>query len=387
MAISKEPISWKDLVVNRFYWVKLVFPSINEPGPTLAADATPPIFHVEHLDTQKQDGMWHVNRPKVPNYFRPCVVVKLLGQSESAFIMVISSEPSVPSRWIPVLNTPPVPGEPNLAVEVYPAWDLVGHLCYTHILHVRPVLRKAAKPEVMPGIVHIAPPMSGQELLQFSCNNMDDILALHVGYWESKSIIRKPATGIKDESTGGHGGNDSTEDDGGTEDGGKSGDEGSHSKNGSGGSSGGSSGVQGSRESQSNLNATVLEGMPFVLEGYVEPGISLLDGEEIEMGDIAEYEKSVSATLGMNIKVLSLQETAEKLAGSSIRVWAGYEDEDEDVSNEDETVLLNGTTPVELFAMDNAWTDLNLAPILMTPIPMTPTEISPIPTSQVVPVA
>jgi hypothetical protein len=247
---------------------------------------------------------------------------------------------------------------------------------------VRPVLRKAAKPEVIPDIIHIAPPMSGQELLQFSCNNMDDILALHVNYRESKRIIRKPVTGIKDKSTGDHGGNDSTEDDGGTEDGGRGGDEGSHSKNGSGGSSGGSSGVQGSGESQSNLNATVLEGMPFVLEGYVEPGISLLDGEDIEMGDIAEYEKSVSATLGMNIKVLSLQETAEKLAGSSIRVWAGYEDEDGD-----ETVLLNGTTPVELFAMDNAWTDLNLTPILMTPIPMTPTEISPIPTSQVVPVA
>jgi hypothetical protein len=373
MAISKEPISWKDLVVNRFYWVKLVFPaSINDPGQmALTTDAAPPIFHVEHLDTQKQDGMWHVNRQqeKVPNYFRPCVVVKLLGESESAFIMVVSSEPSVPSRWIPVLNTPPLTGEPNLSVEVSPTWDLVGHLCYTHILHVRPVLRKAAKPQVMPGIVHIAPPMFGQEVLQFSCKNMDDILALHVDYWESKRVIR---TGIKDESTGDHG----DKDDGSTEDGSteneggnKGGNKDSHN---SGGSSGGSSGAQDSGESQSNLNATVLEGMPFVLEGYVEPGISLDDGEDIEMGDIAEYEKSVSSTLGMRVKVLSLQETTEKLAGSSIRVWAGYEDEDEDVSD-DETVLLNGTTPVELFAMDNAWTDLNLAPILMTPIPMTPT--------------
>jgi hypothetical protein len=47
--------------------------------------------------------------------------------------------------------------------------------------------KKAVKPEVMPGIVHIDPPMLGQEILiTFSCTNMDDILALHVNYWESK---------------------------------------------------------------------------------------------------------------------------------------------------------------------------------------------------------
>lgn len=49
-----------------------------------------------------------------------------------------------------------------------------------------------------------------------------------------------------------------------------------------------------------------MEGMPFVLEEYVEPGISLGDSEIIEMGDIAQYEKSVSSTLGMPVKVLSL---------------------------------------------------------------------------------
>jgi hypothetical protein len=59
--------------------------------------------------------------------------------------------------------------------------------------------------------------------------------------------------------------------------------------------------------------------MPFVLEGYVEPGISLDDSEIIEMGDIAQYGKSVSSTLGMPVKVLSPQEIMERLAGSSIR--------------------------------------------------------------------
>ena len=45
----------------------------------------------------------------------------------------------------------------------------------------------------------------------------------------------------------------------------------------------------------------------------------------------------------------------ERLAESSIQVWA---DEDKDVSD--------GRDAVELFFMDNVWSDFDLAPILMT---------------------
>ena len=45
----------------------------------------------------------------------------------------------------------------------------------------------------------------------------------------------------------------------------------------------------------------------------------------------------------------------ERLAGSSIQVWA---DEDKDVSD--------GRDAVELFFMDNVWSDFDLAPIRTT---------------------
>jgi hypothetical protein len=56
-----------------------VFPgSINEPAPTISFETSSPIFEVDHLDEKKKGRMWHVDREKVPNYFRPCLIVVTL---------------------------------------------------------------------------------------------------------------------------------------------------------------------------------------------------------------------------------------------------------------------------------------------------------------------
>jgi hypothetical protein len=75
----------------------------------------------------------------VPHRHRNWVLgaVRIVSDTESAFIMIVSSEPSITSRWVPLPNTEPLPGEPKVTVDVSPPGDLVGRLCYSYILHVK----------------------------------------------------------------------------------------------------------------------------------------------------------------------------------------------------------------------------------------------------------
>jgi hypothetical protein len=55
------------------------------------------------------------------------------------------------------------------------------YLCYSHVLHVKPVVRCAGKPET-PSLL----PIIGNEVI---CTNTDEILTLHRRYWASRGGV------------------------------------------------------------------------------------------------------------------------------------------------------------------------------------------------------
>ena len=137
--------------------------------------------------------------------------------------------------------TPPFRREINLSVEISPAWDIYATVepRYNDIKKDMPRHRynkvlRSGRDKLFNYIgdrySEVLLRISQAKLcsLTFSCNNMDDILVLHVDYWESFES-RWPE--LKDENTTGDdgGNNGSTEN--------RGGDEGNHNKNGFGGSS------------------------------------------------------------------------------------------------------------------------------------------------------
>jgi hypothetical protein len=64
--------------------------------------------------------------------------------------MIASTRPTRPHRWIPFVNSPSLPFQPPLFVQLSHtgAFEEFGaYLCYTHVLRVKPLLRRAEKPE------------------------------------------------------------------------------------------------------------------------------------------------------------------------------------------------------------------------------------------------
>ena len=209
----REPLQLSDLTPGRFYLVKLLFPSsVNEESPLQHHITTPgetPVFKVDHLyHGPSKARLWGVDRKKHgKSVYRTCLVVKRLERS--AFILIGSTSPSHPRRWLPMEGFQSLPGQPATSVLSYPPGYFAENpkplfLCYTHVFQVSPVLKHSpALPQWEPGLVHIAS-MNTREVF---CKNLGKIRCEHRSYWLS---------GLAGGSEGGAGGRAGGGDGGGT---------------------------------------------------------------------------------------------------------------------------------------------------------------------------
>jgi hypothetical protein len=81
-----DPFPSDNILVDKFYWIRLTFPGTrNVPSPENVGVDYPPIFDVEHLYKQGDDGLWKVDgwRPGQVKYFRPCLVLRVLPVCQS----------------------------------------------------------------------------------------------------------------------------------------------------------------------------------------------------------------------------------------------------------------------------------------------------------------
>jgi hypothetical protein len=96
-----------------------------------------------------------------------CVVLRILPQSE----MITSTRPTLRHRWIPFKNSPSLPSQPAISVQL-------SH--EGHVLRVKPVLCRAAMPQAeFPGIVHVSPTIISQSVASITRVNISDILTCH----------------------------------------------------------------------------------------------------------------------------------------------------------------------------------------------------------------
>ncbi|KAN0086846.1 hypothetical protein V8E54_000534 [Elaphomyces granulatus] len=162
-----EPLHFNSLVVNRFYWVRFTY--------------------------------------KSTTYILPCLLLRLLEDSESALVLLANTHPQFSDRWIPFPNSPSLPGQPPVSVAVSPPGPFASgeryYLCYTHVLHAKPVIRCAEKPET--------PSLPPSEVV---CTNTDEILTHHRRYWASRGGVSPKPKENKDTpedgtGPGGDGGN------------------------------------------------------------------------------------------------------------------------------------------------------------------------------------
>jgi hypothetical protein len=171
---AEEPLDLEHLVVDGFYWVRLVFPELlNETSPLthrVLPTGKPPVFPVDHLDKRTSNGLWRVHRRRgLDNYFGLCLVIRRVAESQSVLVMIGSTHPYLVHRWIPFQNHPFLQDQPQISVlasipEAFNLGNYNTYLCYTHILQAKPVKRWANKPQSpYLGIAHIAPYTTDQQ--------------------------------------------------------------------------------------------------------------------------------------------------------------------------------------------------------------------------------
>jgi hypothetical protein len=265
-------------------------------------------------------GYWRIDQHRQDNYFRPCLVVGKLPESKSVLIMIGSTQPYIPHRWIPFEGSPHLPGQPSSSVKIQTpeatsARD--GYLCYTHVLNVKPVLRWAEKPSARhPGIVHVSPP-AVEELLTLKCLNVDEILDKHRSYWEKRG--QKNTKG--DDDSDNFGGNEQSMDRGNS-----------------------SSDTGGSEQAGDNSNSSEKGTYPGInpsdteSAGFLFHHISLKNAECLPVSD-EHYQAAISKALGKELKLLTAlgpveEEIARSLGDGN---WTFPDDEsDESVDVDDE---------------------------------------------------
>lgn len=164
---------------------------INEISPLKhwmkdVASGNTPVFGVDHLDKPANSAAFlGVSRKSgLKDVFRPCLVLEIF--EDSVYILIGSTDPRPPNRWVPLDGSQSLNGMPkDIMVKTVPnqAFKLPGrkggYICFTHAFRVTPVLKHhSATPDRDVGITHIAPMNR-----PIQCLNASEILALHRLYW------------------------------------------------------------------------------------------------------------------------------------------------------------------------------------------------------------
>jgi hypothetical protein len=309
-----DPLPFDNILVDKFYWIRLTFPgTINVPSPENVGVDYPPIFDVEHLYKQGDDGLWKVDgrRPGQVKYFRPCLVLRVLPESKSILILIGSSRPALTHRWIPFQDSTQLPDQPEVKVQVsLPGAFKSSYLCYTHILCVKPVLRWAVKPrQKSPGIVHISPtvhiptPDAPPMAVEVECTNTSEILSCHRSYWKSRGVVFSTA--------------EDTEHDGPSR-----------------------------TTNPKDLGVANPDSIGFMFDCGINRSVSWADGEIRKMSDHS-YQEMLRDTYGRPIKVLSSEGTPEDVeqakkvvaeATNGLWLFEGELSSDDDDDDESESI-------------------------------------------------
>ena len=90
---------------------------------------------------------------------------------------------------------------------ISPPTRFKGYLCFSHVLHVKPVIRKATKPDIPhPGIVHLASATVDDKIPILVYDNVDEIVSLHKAYWGAGSVVIKRSGSGEEGGPASHGG-------------------------------------------------------------------------------------------------------------------------------------------------------------------------------------
>ncbi|KAN0073489.1 hypothetical protein V8E54_008709 [Elaphomyces granulatus] len=285
-----------------------VWPELkSDPTRISTQDSDIQVFDVDHLDHKTSKGLWRVSKKrKLASYFRPCLVLKGF-KGGTALVMVGSSQPSIPYRWIPFPSRPHLAGQPPVTVGISPLALFYHYLCFSHVLHVKPVVSWAEMPlDQNPGIVHVSYPMINGHVPELVCTNRDELLSLHANYRKSTRAVS-----VKVNKT------DNADDDAGNDAGDLS-DSNKPTPNGA-------------------LTFPPIEGMKFVLNTFTSNiKLDQLENEEVAKKDVDTHSRYLSERFGRPIRYLRYEGSPEHMQmvaeEATTGVWSFDDDSDSDAN-------------------------------------------------------